>query len=575
MCVEQNVFRSQEKVQRRHDLKGATTAHGGPVPSASASASASLDDLHVQLLNQHSELLRRFGDRVGQGGVGATAAPHLVHFQTRLGPNPSPSGDGALRKNSVHRGIFISEIQSKGAAVFDSSSEIPSVAQKLALRYRGKSRYQVRCIAASRIQSLFRGVRSRHVLKKALDGAKYHDAEIDDMFHELDDLGMGHGSGDDLAAAWDPSLLNAPELHDDYYSFASGDGDHNHERANWPVSASGGAAPPNKPDLSYTKVGSDVRGDVGANEDSRGAYSQQQSAYKPMVYGDHRRRAQPGRSVPTATAAASELHATGASNNINSSRDLRGAADDPAVLQSGAGLFVQDSRAVVVSSWMDDDGEPKNSQKKNQNHFNFSGKAQAHQSEGTPHSQSFALHASQVSSGSPRPSSAMTDSSEVTGDFPLGTGRRRSPREFAGDGEDDDDGDGDLTSNFTGLLAGSGVDNNDDYDDEGDIQRGYKETQSGRLRADAVRRSTDKSDANLIAQEWGIRDPKVLAMMVQRSKKIKKGAGGSTGMAARAQVGTGTGSFGGKPKIVRGSNKNLGRKGNPPAWAKPAGEEDA
>ena len=87
-----------------------------------------------------------------------------------------------------------------------------------------------------------------------------------------------------------------------------------------------------------------------------------------------------------------------------------------------------------------------------------------------------------------------------------------------------------------------------------------------------------------LAQEWGIKDPKVLAMMVKRSRKLQQsqagsasmrgstrsggGGTGASGMSAKVKAG-GTGSFGGKPKTTKGTNKTAGRKGVPPAWASP------
>ena len=88
-----------------------------------------------------------------------------------------------------------------------------------------------------------------------------------------------------------------------------------------------------------------------------------------------------------------------------------------------------------------------------------------------------------------------------------------------------------------------------------------------------------QQQADQLAQEWGIKDPKVLALMVKRSKQLKKGGSSgrslkgatpsASGMAAHSIKSSGT--FGGKPKSVKGNNKTAGRKGVPPAWAKPGG----
>ena len=83
-----------------------------------------------------------------------------------------------------------------------------------------------------------------------------------------------------------------------------------------------------------------------------------------------------------------------------------------------------------------------------------------------------------------------------------------------------------------------------------------------------------------LAQEWGIKDPRVLALMVKRSRKLQQSQGGggtnstrssakvASGMSAKVKSG-GSGSFGGKPKTMKGTNRTGGRKGVPPAWASP------
>ena len=100
------------------------------------------------------------------------------------------------------------------------------------------------------------------------------------------------------------------------------------------------------------------------------------------------------------------------------------------------------------------------------------------------------------------------------------------------------------------------------------------ETQSVRSGASGA---SKKASSSLMAQEWGISDPKVLAMIQKRSQRLQLGASSTntstktaSGQAARARGG-GSGAFGGKPsKPTRGNNKTKGRKGAPPAWAKPA-----
>jgi len=54
------------------------------------------------------------------------------------------------------------------------------------------------------------------------------------------------------------------------------------------------------------------------------------------------------------------------------------------------------------------------------------------------------------------------------------------------------------------------------HEDEGPLPL-YKDTLSGRLRAAANQKASDKSTLNMVAQEWGISDPRVLAMMMKRS----------------------------------------------------------
>ena len=107
--------------------------------------------------------------------------------------------------------------------------------------------------------------------------------------------------------------------------------------------------------------------------------------------------------------------------------------------------------------------------------------------------------------------------------------------------------------------------------------------QSGR-RLQAAQQQ-QQQQAEQLAQDWGIKDPKVLALMVKRSRKMQSsqgdasaaGAGASvrggvkgaaSGMSAKVKTG-GSGSFGGKPKTQRGNNRTTGRRGVPPAWAKP------
>ena len=75
----------------------------------------------------------------------------------------------------------------------------------------------------------------------------------------------------------------------------------------------------------------------------------------------------------------------------------------------------------------------------------------------------------------------------------------------------------------------------------------------------------EEESSNALAEEWGIQDPKVLAMMMKRSKKIKAGAGAS-GQSNKQRTATSS-SFGGKPKIARVASKSSTKK-VVPAWAK-------
>ena len=72
-----------------------------------------------------------------------------------------------------------------------------------------------------------------------------------------------------------------------------------------------------------------------------------------------------------------------------------------------------------------------------------------------------------------------------------------------------------------------------------------------------------KEDA--MANEWGISDPKVVSMMMKRSKMIKAGAGAS-GQSAKQRA-IPSSSFGGKPKTTKSTKKSSKSK---PAWAKQA-----
>ena len=359
-------------------------------------------------------------------------------------------------------------------------------------RYKGKNRYQIRSHAASLIQSLFRGNRGRKHVNKALAAAKYADDELDELFLGMDEADL------DLT-----DLHNAPELHADYFS-------HGGTQAQNAKSMDDAYSDPH---AGHGRGGAEGQGeyqdqnyDDGNDADAHSAMasfsSPQNSARgsKPMVYGDHRRRTQ---------------------QSDNRQSTSQGTNEVDMFLQT------QDNQPLQVASWVDNGSllPPLTQQQV----------AQLANGEQFMPSSPFGA--------SPRPMSAMTDSSEIFSE----SGRGRTPL------NDDDD--------FPDMYPGGGYSN-------GNMP---KDTRSQALRVAQSKKSKDATDANLIAQEWGISDPKVLAMMVKRSKTIKSGATPAGGGGTRA---TGTGSFGGKPKVIRGGG-HKGRKGAAPAWARAGtGEEN-
>jgi hypothetical protein len=85
-----------------------------------------------------------------------------------------------------------------------------------------------------------------------------------------------------------------------------------------------------------------------------------------------------------------------------------------------------------------------------------------------------------------------------------------------------------------------------------------------------------------MASEWGISDPKVMAMMMKRNNRLQglpasagldaQGGSGSAGTSKRKPVTVVSGSFGGSKKTTKSTKK--GQK-MPPAWALgPSGGED-
>jgi hypothetical protein len=128
------------------------------------------------------------------------------------------------------------------------------------------------------------------------------------------------------------------------------------------------------------------------------------------------------------------------------------------------------------------------------------------------------------------------------------------------------------------------------HDEEDGPAPMYKETVSGRLRAAANQKASDKSTLNMVAQEWGINDPRVLAMMMRRSRKLqglptpKDALDGALRNTAQPTTGSSrpkknaapvtqtSGSFGGKPKVIRKTRRTEGKP--PPAWMTSAITED-
>ena len=431
IVVKQNVFRVNDKVQRRLQEKANSLHNSASANNSNSGTARSLDDQYIDLLNKHQRMLDKWSPQVS-----ASAPPSLVKFQSM----------DTMRRNVNEKVTKLLTIRGKR---------------------HGLNRYQLRCLAASKMQALARGHRVRKHLKKALAQAKYEDAEIDDIFIGDVDFNL-----DDLN--------DAPELHVDYFRHPSAQ-DHDE--------ALGHFAGPGK-EIEY-----DAQQEVLQVQTSM---AQSGHGRKPMVYGDHRRRAQSNK--PALSNAFPQ--------DSMASPDIR--------TQSDRGK-------LQITSWMDE------------------GQILPPLSRTQPSHLGAADTFVSPFGASPRPSSALTDSSEISAD----SGHRAPPAY-----EDE------LPDMYPGYHAGAT----------------YKETNSERLRIAANRNSQNTSDSHLIAQEWGISDPKVLAMMVKRSKSIKSGAS-SAGSGSTKRVMGVSGSFGGKPKIIRGTNKTQGRKGVTPAWAKPPTEE--
>ena len=323
-----------------------------------------------------------------------------------------------------------------------------------------------------------------------LDDAKVVGVTIMEMDEE-------HGGGNDGLAGLD-DLLAAPELHDDYFA--------NHLR---PINTE----PPqqyqdqqayhmDQQQQQQYYDGGDYYDDGGMGGNDQyiaPQYNQGQvedvsmmSTYseispagrKPMVYGDHRRRQQQQQQYQQ---------------------------------QSGyieGDMQFQDAQ-LQPSSWMDD----------GKNLPPLTHEQQQHIVE-----EQFIPASPSLSQGfSPRPSSSMTDSSEVTNDYQQNY--RQQPQ---------------ISTDGYGGYTGYG---------------GMPVATSNTVSPE--QRKAKKEDD--ISKEWGINDPKVLAMMMKRSKKIKAGAG-TSGASARQRA-IPSSSFGGKPKMSKPKPSN--KKNDRPAWAKP------
>ena len=139
---------------------------------------------------------------------------------------------------------------------------------------------------------------------------------------------------------------------------------------------------------------------------------------------------------------------------------------------------------------------------------------------------------------SPRPSSAMSESSTIT--------------------------EGSLSSSAQGRVLDSGGNSP------------YRDNHSGYLRKVSSQQaaSTASSTQAQMAQEWGINDPKVVAMMLKRNNRlsglpINSGLGeapsGTASSNKRKPVTVISGSFGGAKKTTKSTKRTS--KGAPPAWA--------
>lgn len=486
---------------------------------------------------------------------------------------------------------------------------------------KGKNSLQKSHIASSILQALVRGFIARSRLSKAIVAAEYHDDELDRIVDgDLPDSssrargpdGSGLGDSFDLDAFLETGI-DVPELDADFFTHTKhqtpasppapeaategtspGDGTGARVKV-WDgdVASSRGSAGVTRASSVHTDAqehkstdGEDGAG-LSGSSDQRDKEEREELADlpttasgAPMVYGDHRRHRKANRLMLETSAKLSQspkkghdLESAASFRFQQSGRDM---ADKPSVKRSardassagveedigdGQDMFIG-SPPLMPSSWADKgknmpkvtdyhagmgplEGSPLNNRGDNA----WEGRVGSSTSSRFDDEEAVGEEDDELASLD-RPMSAMTDNSagaspRSRGGDPFGRATSHNP-----------------SAPGSAFMLSSGAPS----PNQAREQRG----------GDNVRK---QQQADQMAQEWGIRDPKVLALMVKRSKQLKtggtsgrslKGATPSaSGMAARSMKSSGA--FGGKPKSVKGNNKTAGRKGVPPAWARPDG----
>jgi Leucine-rich repeat (LRR) protein len=407
----------------------------------------------------------------------------------------------------------------------------------LSERMRGKNRVHKEEIAAMMLQATIRGFTGRRRLARAIAASHYHDEEIDLLMDAPKPqqkkavatavfAGSQQGGQDDLLEAsfdLDEFLsegIDIPELASDYFV---------HDKHRPPTTQTDNSKEQQKQEEDRWEVEEEEAG--------------QQSRAPPMVYGDHRSHKKAQRLMQE-----SQKHRQQQQLEHESTQRVLSAQSE--VTSSSAGGNVREmfsGSQLQPSSWTDE-GRMQQQDLSSSITQGLTG--------ASPDGRRPVLESagdgdySATGEGLDRPMSAMTDTSDIDDD-----GVGDTPRSRHGDGML-------FGSSLESPGAAVGV----------SLLSGQGQGQS--------RKQAQQADQ--LASEWGIKDPKVLALMVKRSRKTGNQpqgraavARGASGMSAKMKSGGGAGAFGGKPKTnVRGTNRTAGRKGVPPAWAKPELKED-